>query len=506
MVSPQFHIKVDDTFETIQGLRETTHGTWREKCGFTREMAIKHQPAIKQNGRTDDPENVIRNNFVPEIANAVLNDGQTAQQDVIQNEGANDNEIAPVAQQQPNLPINQPARRSQRNWRPTQRYLESLQQETVALPVALQAAVYDSEYKTITDDIDPISLLAKTDKDTMYFDQAMKQHDAPQFIQAAIDEVATHQDNGHWEVVPISDVPENITVLDAVWSMRRKRRLLTNEIYKWKARLNIHGGQQELGINYWETYAPVVTWAAIRLILVLVLLYNWYTLQIDFVLAYPQADVECEMYMKIPKGFEIDGKTNKTHVLKLLKNLYGQKQAGRVWNQHLHKALIELGWKRSKADDCLYYKGNVLFVVYVDDGILVSPNQDNINKELKLIQERLNISVEGTLSDYVGVNIERTEDGKIHMTQPNIIKSILEELNFKENTKERSTPAYSSTILKDGLNKEPHNADWNYRRIIGKLNFLCSSCRPEISCAVHQAARFSANPRVNHTEAIKRIA
>jgi hypothetical protein len=64
-------------------------------------------------------------------------------------------------------------------------------------------------------------------------------------------------------------------------------------------------------------------------------LYNWHTLQIDFVLAYPQADVECKMYMKIPRGFEIDGKPNKTHVLKLLKNLYGQKQAGRVWNQHL---------------------------------------------------------------------------------------------------------------------------------------------------------------------------
>jgi hypothetical protein len=132
----------------------------------------------------------------------------------------------------------------------------------VALPVALQAAVYDSEYyKTITDNIDPMSLLAKNDKDTMYFDQAMNQHDIPQFIKAAIDEVATHQDNGHWEVVPISNVPENITVLDAVWSMKRKLRLLTDEIYKWKVRLNIHGGQQELGINYWETYAPVVTWA-----------------------------------------------------------------------------------------------------------------------------------------------------------------------------------------------------------------------------------------------------
>jgi Reverse transcriptase (RNA-dependent DNA polymerase) len=87
--------------------------------------------------------------------------------------------------------------------------------------------------------------------------------------------------------------------------MKRKRRLLTNDVYKWKARLNLHGGQQEHGVNYWETYAPVVTWAAIRLVMILVLMYKWYTVQIDFVLAYPQGDVECDLFMKIPKGFEV---------------------------------------------------------------------------------------------------------------------------------------------------------------------------------------------------------
>jgi Reverse transcriptase (RNA-dependent DNA polymerase) len=96
--------------------------------------------------------------------------------------------------------------------------------------------------------------------------------------------------------------------------MKRKRRLRTNEIYKHKARLNIHGGQQELGVNYWETYAPVVTWAAIRLLLALSIICGWKSTQIDFVLANPQAPVECELYMKVPKGFEIEGVTGKlTH-------------------------------------------------------------------------------------------------------------------------------------------------------------------------------------------------
>jgi hypothetical protein len=146
-----------------------------------------------------------------------------------------------------------------------------------------------------------------------------------------------------------------------------------------------------------------------------------------------------------------------------------------------------------------------MFVGYVDDGILVSPSQDKVNEELEILKKRFNISVEGTLSDYVGVNIKRTEDGKILMTQPNMIRSILKEMNFNEDTNERETP-YSSTVLKDGKKNKEHKADWHYRRIIGKLNFLSSSCRPDIACAVHQAARFSADPRINHNEAVGRIA
>jgi hypothetical protein len=210
--------------------------------------------------------------------------------------------------------------------------------------------------------------------------------------------------------------------------------------------------------------------------------------------------------MQIPKGFEINGKTRLTHVIKLIKNLYGQKQAGRVWNQHLHNKLIELGWEQSKADECLYYHGDVLFIVYVDDGILVSPIQQHIDEQLKILQSHFNISVEGTLQDYVGVNIERQEDNTIHMTQPNIINSILHELNFMDNTKSANAPAKGGTIVTDGSDQEPHKADWHYRRIIGKLNFLASSCRPELSCIVHQCARFSSNPKENHTEAIKLIA
>jgi Reverse transcriptase (RNA-dependent DNA polymerase) len=74
------------------------------------------------------------------------------------------------------------------------------------------------------------------------------------------------------------------------------------------------------------------------------------------------------------EGFTIQNGNQSTHVLRILQNLYGQKQAGRVWNHHIHQKLLELGWVQSIEDDCVYYKGNVIFVVYVDDGILLSPS------------------------------------------------------------------------------------------------------------------------------------
>jgi Reverse transcriptase (RNA-dependent DNA polymerase) len=96
-------------------------------------------------------------------------------------------------------------------------------------------------------------------------------------------------------------------------------------VYKWKVQLNIDGGKQVQGFDYWETYAPVAAWSTIRTILVLALQKRWVTRQLDFVQAYPQAPVETELYMDIPKGYQVQGKRDH-HVLHILRNIYGQKR------------------------------------------------------------------------------------------------------------------------------------------------------------------------------------
>ena len=126
--------------------------------------------------------------------------------------------------------------------------------------------------------------------------------------------------------------------------MKRKQRLHTGEVYKHKSRLNVHSRKQIKGVDYQDTYAPVVQWALIQLVLILGLMLGRYTLQLDYVLAFPQAEIDIETYMEIPQGVEVEQGNPKDYVLRLEKNLYGRCQAPRVWSR------IEGNWLHTEQD------------------------------------------------------------------------------------------------------------------------------------------------------------
>ncbi len=141
----------------------------------------------------------------------------------------------------------------------------------------------------------PIAFHAEMMGDIMYLNQALNQPDASHFVEAVIAEVNGHVDNKHWQLTKRSKVPPDVDVLPSVWSIRQKRDITTNEVKKYKAHLNLHGGKQEYRMNYYETYAPVVTWFSIRLMMVIGILHVWALCQCDFIMAYPQAPIECNM-------------------------------------------------------------------------------------------------------------------------------------------------------------------------------------------------------------------
>ena len=104
----------------------------------------------------------------------------------------------------------------------------------------------------------PLTFMADEVGDVTYYHQAMNQPDAWKFAHALVKEVNGHVDNKDWELIPCSKVPQGVEPVPSVWAMHRKRDLVTDKVTKYKAHLNLHSGKQELGIFFFETYAPVV--------------------------------------------------------------------------------------------------------------------------------------------------------------------------------------------------------------------------------------------------------
>jgi hypothetical protein len=130
-----------------------------------------------------------------------------------------------------------------------------------------------------------------------------------------------------------------------------------------------------------------------------------------------QAAIEFDMYMELSAGIEMKYSNGNTHILKLLKNLYGQKQARCIWNQQLTKGLKELSFKQSKVDECVFFHGTVIFIMYTDDRIFALPDSKEVDKAISEMKTLFNINDQGDLKDYLGVNVEKLPNGDIKLTQ-----------------------------------------------------------------------------------------
>ena len=117
---------------------------------------------------------------------------------------------------------------------------------------------------------------------------------------------------------------------------------------------------QTWGMNYWETYAPVVNWASVRLLLIIAKIHNLPSKGIDFVLAFPQAELEVPVYMELPAGFGPEhDERRRNYVLQLNKSLYGLKQGSYNWFEKLKGGLLARQFKQNKADPCFLLEKDV---------------------------------------------------------------------------------------------------------------------------------------------------
>jgi hypothetical protein len=205
-------------------------------------------------------------------------------------------------------------------------------------------------------------------------------------------------------------------------------------------------------------------------------------------MAYPQAPIEMDIYMELPQGIQTKYGNSKEHVLKLEKNIYGQKQAGRVWNSFLVDKLMSIGFTASLIDGCVFFHGDIIFMVYVEDGIFLGSDDLQLQEIIKEIDNLgLNIEDQGHPADYVGVNINKLKDGSYEFTQQALIDSIIDGIGHKD-AEVKPVPAKVSLQLHAFMDEPAFDLNFNYRSAVGKLNYLAQTIRLDIMYAMHQIA------------------
>ena len=149
-----------------------------------------------------------------------------------------------------------------------------------------------------------------------------------------------------------------------------------------------------------------------------------------------------------------------------------------------------------------------MYALYTDDSILAGPNKAEIYQIIKEMKEaKLDITIEGDLQDFLGVNIEKKADGTIHLTQPHLIDQILKDLRLEDdNVTTKPIPASSSKLLSRHSDSEAFDGSFDYRSVIGKCNYLEKSTRSDIAYITHQCARFSTDPKQEHGKALRWLA
>ena len=154
-----------------------------------------------------------------------------------------------------------------------------------------------------------------------------------------------------------------------------------------------------------------------------------------------------------------------------------------------------------------------IIALYTDDCLIFSDNDKTIDDLCESLSEDFLLKDEGDIEDFLGIRITKsvsTADGSVTftMTQPGLIDQILEDVGLINKDSDGASPPHGKFTPANGHvhpnpDAMPFSAQWNYRSIIGKLNFLAQNTRPDISYAVHACARFVNKPNQKHQEAVK---
>lgn len=243
-------------------------------------------------------------------------------------------------------------------------------------------------------------------------------------------------ENNTWE---LTDLPPDRKAINNKWVFKQKYDGNGSKI-RYKARLVAKGCSQREGVDYKETFSPVIRYSSIRFLMALAVRYKLKIEQMDAVTAFLQGDIDETIYMRQPEMYD-DGSGR---VCKLKRSIYGLKQASRQWNLKLSQALIDCGFIQCQTDSCIYirrhkFESLIIVAVYVDD-LLIFYNNNEWRTELKKqLTTQFRMKDLGEASNILGIRMQR-DATTIKLDQRRYIEDILKRFNMGDSNPVK-TPA-----------------------------------------------------------------
>ena len=390
-------------------------------------------------------------------------------------------------------------------------FVEDLKGGIGAYTQLLRNMDFDPEFGTV-ESWHPLILATKMDSassaDNPTWEQAMNGPDRDGYMKAAEMEIDTLRRKDTWDEV---DREDWMNVLPSTWAFKCKR-FPDGSVRKFKGRFCVRGDRQIEGVDFFETFSPVVNWTTVRLLLIMSVVLRLATSQADYTAAFVQSPIDKDpnwdnmteeeraqsgVYVEMPRGFRVPGK-----VLRLKRSLYGLRQSPRNFFQYLKGNLEQAGFTAmTDVDPCLFVSDKVICLSYVDDTLWFSPKQEYIDEAMQKLREQgMDLEKEDDVAGFLGVHMEQRGDS-IKLTQRGLTRRIIEALGVDNVT--ANTPA--SEPLPMDVDGDPPNGKYSYPSVIGMLQYLQAHSRPDITMAVSQCARFVHSPKRSHEEALERI-
>lgn len=324
----------------------------------------------------------------------------------------------------------------------------------------------------------------------MTYNDIQEREDKSDWEKAVIEELKVLEESETFEIVP----RRNEKLLDAKWVFTRKD---TGNNMICKARLVVRGYQQQE--KFEDVYSPVLRLQTLRTLLSVAARRDYHIHQMDVKGAFLYGRIDEDVYLKPPEGMNIqDG-----YVLKLKKSLYGLKKSPKYWYEKFNETIISYGFKRSDNDYCLFTKGNIYLLLYVDDLLILSDNLKDVESVKNFLKTKFRMKDMGNDNlMYLGISIKKHSEG-ISIDQSKYLQSVLKKFNM-ENCKGCDTPMDINFRF-----DENETVDMTYehkcRSLIGSLMYATVGSRPDLAASVYYLSRFQSKPNAGLWRALKRL-